>query len=206
MKNRELSKKLLQIKAVKLSTDNLFTWASGIKSPIYCDNRITLSFPTIRTFIKHLFVDYIKKNYADVEVIAGVATGAIAIGALVAEEMNLPFIYVRSDAKKHGRQNKIEGYLMKNSKVVVIEDLISTGGSSLSAIETLRNAETNVLGLIAIFSYGFDIATKKFADANCKFATLTNYSSMIEVAINEKYIEQKHIKILEEWQKEYSNS
>lgn len=198
MKSENLAKYLLAIKAVELNPDNPFTWASGIKSPIYCDNRKTLSFPKIRTFIKKLFVRFIKQNYPDVEIIAGVATGAIAIGVLVADEMGLPFVYVRAKAKEHGKQNLIEGELAKNSKIVVIEDLISTGGSSLSAVDALRK-KGYVLGMVAIFSYGFDIAKKNFADANCKLETLTDYSTLIKVAVKNNFIEEKHIKILNDW-------
>jgi len=202
MDKTELAKQLLSIKAVELRPNDLFTWASGIKSPIYCDNRQTLSFPRIREYIQKQFVELIKKTYPNVEVIAGVATGAIAHGVLVAQEMNLPFIYVRSSAKGHGRQNLIEGKFDKNQKVVVIEDLISTGGSSIVAVEALRNANLNVLGLFAIFSYGFDIATENFKKANCDFNILTNFETLTDVAMKEKYISEKDFEFLQTWRKE----
>ena len=165
---------LLQIKAVKLQPQNPFTWASGCKSPIYCDNRITLSYPNIRTFIRQNFSNAILEHFGRPDVIAGVATGGIAQGALVAEELGLPFIYVRSSKKEHGMGNQIEGYFEEGQKVIVIEDLISTGGSCLKAVEALREANLNVRGLAAIFSYGFDIAEKNFQDAKCPYITLTN--------------------------------
>lgn len=202
----KLAKYLLSIKAVELRPENPFTWASGIKSPIYCDNRHTLSFPEVRNFIKKMFSDFIKQNYPDANIIAGVATGAIAHGVLVADYLGLPFVYVRPKAKEHGRQNLIEGKLPENAKIVVIEDLISTGGSSLSAVEALKETNAEVLGLIAIFSYGFDIATEKFNEANCKFDTLTNYSSLIKVAKEKKYIENKHIEILNDWREQFVSS
>ncbi len=203
MRNIELSEKLLSIKAIELSPQKPFIWASGIKSPIYCDNRQTLSFPKIRNYIKKLFVDYIKKEYKDVELIAGVATGAIAHGILVAEELNLPFIYVRSSAKEHGRRNLIEGKFNKNQKVVVIEDLISTGGSSIAAVNALKNAGIEVLGLVAIFSYGFEIADKNFKNANCKYDTLTDYDTLVNIAVEKKYITEEEQKILTNWRHNY---
>jgi orotate phosphoribosyltransferase len=199
----EISKKianyLLEINAIKLQPDNPFTWASGWKSPIYCDNRKTLSYPAIRTEIKNEFANLIKKQYPKVEVIAGVATGAIAQGALVAEEMGLPFIYIRSSAKQHGMTNLIEGDLKKGQKVVVIEDLVSTGGSSLKAVEALKVAGAKVLGMVAIFSYGFEKAVKNFDEANCKLNTLSNYNDMIEVAKEANYIKEEHIQTLKDW-------
>lgn len=205
MNRSVLAEKLIEIKAVELNPQNPFTWASGIKSPIYCDNRQTLSFPKIRTLIQNLFIDFIKENYPQAEIIAGVATGAIAHGILVADKMNLPFIYVRSSSKDHGRQNLIEGKFNKDAKVVVIEDLISTGGSSLLAVNALKEAGTKVLGLVAIFSYGFDIATKKFNEANCKFDTLTDFSTLIKIAVEKNYINSEELKILTEWRKNYSS-
>jgi orotate phosphoribosyltransferase len=190
---------LLQSKAVKLEPLKPFTWASGWKSPIYCDNRITLSFPDIRTVIRDAFVELIKQQYPEVDVIAGVATGAIAQGALVAEAMNLPFVYVRSAPKKHGMENLIEGIVKTGQKVVVVEDLISTGGSSLQAVEALRKAEANVLGMVAIFTYGFTPAEDNFKAADCKLATLTNYMELLDLALQTGYIKADHLEILKEW-------
>lgn len=190
---------LLQIKAVKLQPQNPFTWASGWKSPIYCDNRITLSYPNIRTFIRQNFSNAILEHFGRPDVIAGVATGGIAQGALVAEELGLPFIYVRSSKKEHGMGNQIEGYFEEGQKVIVIEDLISTGGSCLKAVEALREANLNVRGLAAIFSYGFDIAEKNFQDAKCPYITLTNYDILIEKALNDTYITKDDIQSLKEW-------
>lgn len=202
---KELAKQLLSIKAVELRPETPFTWASGIKSPIYCDNRKTLSFPYVRDFIKNQFCEFIRQNYPEVEVIAGVATGAIALGVLVADELNLPFVYIRSKAKDHGRQNLIEGSLDNNSKVVVIEDLISTGGSSIAAVNALKEARADVLGLVAIFSYGFEKAKNNFEKADCKYSTLTNYKTLIEVANQENYIKNEHIEILTNWRKKISS-
>ena len=190
---------LLQIKAVKLNPSQPFKWSSGWLSPIYCDNRKTLSFPQIRTAIRQTFSEQIKKEYGNVEVIAGVATGGIAIGALVAEEMGLPFIYVRSGAKGHGLGNQIEGEFHEGQRVVVIEDLISTGGSSLKAVEALRDAGCNVLGLAAIFTYGFQVAKDNFKDAKCPYFTLSNYDLLVEKAVKENYISEKNMESLAEW-------
>ncbi len=190
---------LLQIKAVKLQPDEPFTWASGWKSPIYCDNRKTLSYPSIRTYIRHQFVNAINKEFAKPDVIAGVATGGIAQGALVAQEMGLPFVYVRSEAKKHGLTNMIEGVVEKGQSVVVIEDLISTGGSSLKAVEALREKGCVVKGMAAIFTYGFDLAENNFKKAKCKLATLTNYNTLINVALDKGYISEKDIAGLSDW-------
>jgi orotate phosphoribosyltransferase len=190
---------LLKIKAVKLNPTEPFTWASGLKSPIYCDNRKTLSFPTIRTAIRQTFSEQIRKEFGNVDVIAGVATGGIAIGALVAEEMGLPFIYVRSEAKGHGLGNQIEGEYHSGQRIVVIEDLISTGGSSLKAVDALRDAKLNVLGLIAIFSYGFEKAKIKFEEAKCPYYTLSNYDLLIEQAAKENYISSKELESLSRW-------
>lgn len=200
-----LAEKLLEIKAVELNPQKPFTWASGIKSPIYCDNRQTLSFPAIRSIIQQFFIEFIKEKYPQTQIIAGVATGAIAHGVLVADKMNLPFIYVRSSSKNHGQQNIIEGKFNKGDKVVVIEDLISTGGSSISAVNALKEAGTEVLGLVAIFSYGFDIATKNFEAANCRFDILTDFSTMIKIAVEKKYINSEELKILSQWRKNYSS-
>jgi len=190
---------LLKIKAVKLSPSEPFIWSSGWHSPIYCDNRKTLSFPTIRTAIRQTFSEQIKQEFGSVDVIAGVATGGIAIGALVAEEMELPFIYVRSSAKGHGLGNQIEGEYHSGQRVVVIEDLISTGGSSLKAVEALRDAKCNVLGLAAIFSYGFRIAEENFEAAKCPYFTLSNYELLIEQAVRENYISENELESLNRW-------
>ena len=190
---------LLKIKAVKLNPSDTFIWSSGWYSPIYCDNRKTLSFPSIRTAIRQTFSEQIKQEFGSVDVIAGVATGGIAIGALVAEEMGLPFIYVRSSAKGHGLGNQIEGEYHSGQRVVVIEDLISTGGSSLKAVEALRDAKCNVLGLAAIFSYGFKVAQDNFEAAKCPYFTLSNYDLLIEQAAHENYISEKELESLNRW-------
>lgn len=190
---------LLQIKAVKLQPKNPFTWASGWKSPIYCDNRVTLSYPNIRTFIRQNYSDVILEHFGKPDVIAGVATGGIAQGALVAEELGLPFIYVRSSPKGHGMGNQIEGHFEEGQKVIVIEDLISTGGSSLKAVDALRDAKLDVKGLVAIFTYGFDVAATNFEEAKCPFVTLTNYDVLIEKAVDDSYISKDDVKSLKEW-------
>ena len=190
---------LLQIKAVKLQPEKPFTWASGLKSPIYCDNRKTLSYPKIRTYIRQHFVETINEHFAKPEVIAGVATGGIAIGALVAQEMGLPFVYIRSEAKKHGLTNMIEGEITKGQSVVVIEDLISTGGSSLKAVQALRDIGCEVKGMVAIFTYGFDEAVQNFKKAKCRVETLTNYTTLVNAALQKVYIGEKDIKSLKEW-------
>lgn len=190
---------LLQIKAVKLQPNNPFTWASGWNSPIYCDNRKTLSFPAIRTYIRQGYADAILEHFGKPDVIAGVATGGIAQGALVAQELGIPFIYVRSTAKGHGLGNQIEGHYEKGQRVVVIEDLISTGGSSLVAVQALREAGMDVKGLVAIFTYGFDVATKNFADAECPFITLTDYELLIDQALKSDYITNADVDSLKEW-------
>nr|MBP8783117.1 orotate phosphoribosyltransferase [Paludibacter sp.] len=191
--------KLLRIKAVKLQPRNPFTWASGWKSPIYCDNRKTLSYPQIRTFIKIEISRLILELYPDVEVIAGVATGAIAQGALVADALGLPFIYIRPTPKDHGLENLIEGDLRPGQKVVVIEDLISTGGSSLKAVEAIRKDGSDVLGMIAIFFYGFPEAEQKFKAAKVKLTTLCNYDAVLTEALATKYIGEADIDTLKEW-------
>jgi orotate phosphoribosyltransferase len=190
---------LLECGAVKLQPENPFTWASGWKSPIYCDNRKTLSYPAIRTYIRQQFVNAINQDFAKPDVIAGVATGGIAQGALVAQEMGLPFVYVRSEAKKHGLTNMIEGDIENGQSVVVIEDLISTGGSSLKAVEALREKGCNVKGMAAIFTYGFDVAENNFKKADCKVVTLTNYTTLINVALDKGYVSEKDIASLTEW-------
>jgi orotate phosphoribosyltransferase len=193
-----IAKKLLQINAIKLNPQNPFTWASGIKSPIYCDNRVTLSYPAIRTEIKEGFAS-IAKNFGGFDHISGVATAGIAHGALLADFLELPFSYVRSSAKKHGRQNKIEGHIPEGSKILVIEDLISTGRSSIDAVDDLRDAGYEVVGVLAIFTYEFQVANENFAKANCKFATLSNYTTLLEEAQNEEYITESDAKVLSQW-------
>ena len=190
---------LLQIKAIKLDNANPFTWASGIKSPIYCDNRRTLSYPKIRTYIRQEFVKLITEEYGTVDLIAGVATGAIAIGALVAQEMGLPFVYIRSDKKAHGLENQIEGVAESGQSVVVVEDLISTGGSSLKAVEALRAAGCNVKGMVAIFTYGLSDADESFKAANCTLHTLTNYDFLIKKALEQNHIKDSDMQSLIKW-------
>jgi len=190
---------LLQIKAIKISPNEPFTWASGWKSPIYCDNRITLSFIAIRNFLRENLAKTIEAQYGRPDVIAGVATGAIAIGVLVAQEMGLPFIYVRPEPKKHGRKNQIEGYLDKGQNVVVVEDLISTGKSSLNAVKALKEAGANVKGMVAIFSYGFDTAIENFKEANINLTCLSSYQNLINQAVDTNYIREKDIETLNNW-------
>ena len=190
---------LLEIKAIKLQPEKPFTWASGWLSPIYCDNRKTLSFPIVRSFIKDELARLVTAQYPDVEVIAGVATGAIAHGVLVADLLNLPFVYVRSATKNHGLENLIEGDLQKGQKVVVIEDLISTGESSLKAVDALQNAGAQVLGMLAIFTYNFPQAGEKFAQAKIKLTTLSNYDAIITQAVKMNYISENQIEILKRW-------
>lgn len=201
--NKEIARKtaevLLQVNAIKLSPREPFTWASGWKSPIYCDNRIILSFPPIRNYIREIMGKEIEKLYGKPDVIAGVATGAIGIGMLVAEYLGLPFIYVRPEAKGHGRQNQIEGFVQKGQNVVVVEDLISTGKSSLNAVKALKEAEVNVKGMVAIFSYGFDVATENFKKENITLHTLSNYESLLEQALATNYIAQKELETLSVW-------
>lgn len=195
---------LLQINAIKLNPKNPFTWASGWKSPIYCDNRMTLSFPMIRNYIRDEFAKNIEKQFGKPDVIAGVATGAIGIGILVAETLGLPFIYVRPEPKKHGKQNQIEGFLQRGQNVVVIEDLISTGNSSLMAVEALREAGANVKGMAAIFTYGFDVAQENFKKARIDLYTLSSYDNLLTLALAKKYITEEEQKTLEVWSKEPS--
>ena len=190
---------LLQINAIKLNPKNPFTWASGWQSPIYCDNRLILSFPAIRNFVREEFSKHIEKEFGKPDVIAGVATGAIGIGMLVAEYMGLPFVYVRPEPKKHGRQNQVEGFLQKGQNVVVVEDLISTGNSSLLAVEALKEAGANIKGMVAIFTYGFDIAKENFKNANIELNTLVDYSHLLELAVSKNYITEKELKTLQEW-------
>jgi orotate phosphoribosyltransferase len=189
----------MQINAIKLQPSNPFTWASGWKSPIYCDNRKTLSFPAVRTYIRDSFAGLVNELYPDTEVIAGVATGAIAHGVLTADKLGLPFIYVRSEAKTHGLGNQIEGYYEKGQRVVVIEDLVSTGGSSLGAVKALREAGCEVLGMIAIFTYEFQKATDGFAADKCTLHTLSNYNTLVECAVENGYISQSEVETLKRW-------
>lgn len=201
--DKETAKKtaevLLQVNAIKLSPTEPFTWASGWKSPIYCDNRIILSFPPIRNYVRETMAKQIEKQYGKPDVIAGVATGAIGIGILVAEYLGLPFIYVRPDAKGHGRKNQIEGYIESGQNVVVVEDLISTGKSSLNAVKALKEANINVKGMVAIFTYGFDVADKNFEKENITLNTLSNYENLLEQALDTNYISEKELKTLSEW-------
>lgn len=203
--NKDTAKKtaelLLQVKAIKLSPNEPFNWASGWKSPIYCDNRVTLSYPPVRIFLKEEIAKIVEKNYGKPDVIAGVATGAIAIGILVAQELGVPFIYVRPEPKKHGRKNQIEGYLESGQNVVVIEDLISTGNSSLNAVDALKEAGAVVKGMVAIFSYGFDIATENFKNKNIDLVTLSNYENLLEQALDSNYITDKELVLLHEWRR-----
>lgn len=190
---------LLQIKAIKLSPEEPFTWASGWKSPIYCDNRIVLSFPEIRNYLKEEMAKHIESEYSKPDVIAGVATGAIGIGMLVAQYLNLPFIYVRPEPKKHGRKNQIEGQLNSGHSVVVIEDLISTGKSSLNAVKALEEAGANVKGMVAIFTYGFEVAKTNFENQNLLLHTLGNYETLIEQAAKTNYVNEAHLETLSRW-------
>ena len=195
---RKVAKKLLQIKAIKLSPQKPFTWASGWKSPIYCDNRIILSFPEIRSFIMDQFV-LLSDTFPPFDAVAGVATAGIPHGALLADRLGLPFVYVRSKAKAHGRQNRIEGQVNEGQRILVIEDLISTGGSSIQAVEALREVHTSVLGVAAIFTYGFDKAQQTFAEADCSIRTLCNYHALLTEALEQNYISNKEMKTLEAW-------
>lgn len=199
---RLLAEKLLKISAIKLQPENPFVWASGWNSPIYTDNRRTLSYPEVRTFIKVELCRVIMENFGEVDAIAGVATGAIAQGALVAETLGLPYVYVRSAPKDHGLENLIEGNLKPGQKVVVIEDLISTGGSSLKAVEAIRNAGCEVIGMAAIFTYGFPVAARKFKSAQVELITLSNYNAMLETALETNYIKPKDLETLQEWRKD----
>lgn len=192
---------LLQIKAIKLNPASPFTWASGLKSPIYCDNRITLSYPNIRTFIREAFVKMCVEHYGKPDLIAGVATGGIPQGALVAQELGLPFCYVRSEAKSHGLNNQVEGIVPQGASVVVIEDLVSTGKSSLAAVEALREKGASVKGMMAIFTYQLDAATEAFKKANCDLVTISNYESLIQKAVEENYVSDDQMQSLKEWRK-----
>ena len=195
----KIAEHLLQIKAIKLQPENPFVWASGWKSPIYCDNRLILSFPKVRTFIRQRYVAVILEEFGKPDVIAGVATGGIAQGALVAQEMGIPFVYIRSEAKKHGLTNMIEGVVEKGQNVVVIEDLISTGGSSLKAVDALREAGCVVKGMVAIFTYGFKTAEDNFDNAKCPLETLSNYHILVDEALRNNYITEKDVDSLKKW-------
>ena len=201
--NKNTAKKtaevLLHINAIKLSPNAPFTWASGWKSPIYCDNRLVLSYPTIRNYIKSELAKNIENLYGKPDVIAGVATGAIGIGAIVADDLGLPFVYVRPEAKKHGRQNQIEGRLEKGQSVVVVEDLVSTGKSSLNAVEALKSASVNVKGMAAIFTYGFERSKTNFKEKNIELHTLSNYETLLEQALDTGFINDKELNVLSQW-------
>ena len=196
------AEKLLKVKAIKLQPSNPFTWASGWKSPFYCDNRKTLSYPTLRNFVKVEISRIILEKFGQVDAIAGVATGAIAQGALVAEELNLPFVYVRSSPKDHGLENLIEGELRPGMKVVVIEDLISTGGSSLKAVEAIRRDGCEVIGMVASYTYGFPVAIEAFKNAKVNLVTLTNFEAVLEVAVKTGYINEEDIALLDSWRQD----
>jgi orotate phosphoribosyltransferase len=196
---KKIAKRLLQINAIKLNPAKPFTWASGWKSPIYCDNRKTLSYPEVRQSICECFTEKIKTSYPDAEGIAGVATGAIAHGVLVAEALNLPFVYIRSSAKSHGLENQIEGVYKQNQKFVVIEDLVSTGNSSLQAVNSLRDVNCRVLGMLAIFTYEFPVSVDNFLNAGCELQTLSNYSVLIDLAAESGYVSDNELETLKQW-------
>lgn len=193
--------KLLKVKAIKLQPTNPFTWASGWKSPFYCDNRKTLSYPELRSFVKIQTARLILERFPEAEAVAGVATGAIPQGAMVADTLNMPFVYVRSKPKDHGLENLIEGELKPGTKVIVVEDLISTGGSSLKAVEAIRNYGCEVVGMVASYTYGFDVAEKAFKDANVELVTLTNYEAVVAQALATGYIKEEEVELLNQWRK-----
>lgn len=198
---RSTAEQLLQIKAIKLQPEEPFTWASGWKSPIYCDNRITLSYPSVRNFLRENLVKAISEKYGTPNAIAGVATGAIAIGVLVAQEMGLPFVYIRPEAKKHGRKNQIEGHLESGQNVVIVEDLISTGGSSLKAYQALKEVNANVLGMVALFTYGFPVSEENFKNANCELVTLSDYEHLLDQVNSTGYLKEETMATLQNWRK-----
>lgn len=202
---KDFASKLLKVKAIKLQPNNPFTWASGWKSPFYCDNRKTLSYSALRSYVKLELVHAILEQFPEAEAVAGVATGAIAQGALVADELNLPFVYVRSKPKDHGMENLIEGELEAGTKVVVVEDLISTGGSSLKAVEALRKYGCEVVGMVASYTYGFPVATEAFEQAGVKLVTLTDYEYVVSEALETGYIAQEDVELLHEWRKDPAN-
>ena len=207
MKNRQImiksafAKKLLEVQAIKLQPNEPFTWASGWKSPFYCDNRKTLSHPALRSFVKIELCHIIQEQFPEADTVAGVATGAIAQGALVADQLGLPFCYVRSKAKDHGMQNLIEGQIATGAKVVVVEDLISTGGSSLKAVEALRQAGAEVVGMVASYTYGFPVAEEAFREAGVKLVTLTDYEAVVAEALGTGYISNDEVPLLAEWRR-----
>lgn len=203
MLNKELAKSLLEIKAVALTdTKNLFTWASGIKSPIYCDNRLTISYPEVRAKIINGFVDLVNNKFPEAEVIAGTATAGIPHAAWVSDRLNLPMVYVRSSAKDHGKSKQIEGVLLKGQKVVLVEDLLSTGGSSLKAVQALRDAGAEVLGVIAIFTYGFNYVDENFAKEGLPYFALTDYTTLLPIAVEHKYIDEAELSLLNKWRED----
>jgi len=201
----QTARHLLQIKAIKLQPQDPFTWSSGWKSPIYCDNRITLSHPAVRNYLKKSLKSLISKKYPEVEIIAGVATGAIGIGSITADAMDLPFVYVRPEPKKHGRQNQIEGQIKENQKTVVIEDLISTGKSSLNAVKALRNAKADIMGMVSLFDYGFAFAKANLKTANVELSSLSDYSHLIEAAEEDNMFERDEILLLNKWRQDPEN-
>lgn len=201
----QIAAMLLQIQAIKLNTEKPFSWSSGWKSPIYCDNRLSLSYPEIRSTIKHALVQAIRENFFTVESIAGVATAGIAQGALVADILGVPFLYVRPKPKGHGMENLIEGKIVKRQKVVVVEDLVSTGGSSLKAVQALRDVGFDVLGMVSIFNYGFDIATRNFYDANTSLITLCDYQNLLKFALSQQYISEDQMISLKAWRVDPAN-
>lgn len=196
---QKIAEFLLQIKAIKLEPTNPFTWASGLKSPIYCDNRITLSYPTIRTYIRQKFSEVIHEEIGSIDMISGVATAGIPQGVLVAQDLGLPFTYVRSSAKEHGRQNLIEGEVVDGQRVVVIEDLVSTGKSSLAAVQALRDAGCNVVALLSIFSYNLPVAEENFKNAKCRFISLSNYDALVRYAAENQFINENERSLLDSW-------
>ncbi len=201
---KAIAEKLLQVQAVKLSVDKPFTWASGWKSPIYCDNRKVLSFPFVRDFIKSEMCNVIFEKYPEADLLAGVATAGIAWGAMAADQLKLPYIYVRPKPKEHGLGNQIEGFYEAGQKVVVIEDLISTGKSSLQVVDVLRNAGVEVIAMVSIFNYGFDVATQAFADKNLSFTSLSNYETLISLAIEKNIVQPETEALLQQWKKDPS--
>ena len=202
---KQVAKSLLQINAIILQPNNPFKWAAGWNSPIYCDNRKTLSYPEIRNYIRQGLVAVIKNHYKGANVIAGVATAGIPHGVLVAEELGLPFIYVRAKAKEHGKQNQIEGYFEKGQSVILVEDLISSGKSSLEAASALKEVGMKVKGMVSIFTYGFDTAAENFKNANCEYISLCDYNTLLPEAIKQKYIDKEDLAILKQWRENPSN-
>jgi orotate phosphoribosyltransferase len=196
---------LLRIKAIKLNVKDPYTWASGWKSPIYCDNRITLAYPVIRTYIRQQFVNIINEEIGDIDAVVGVATAGLPHGVIVAQDLGLPFAYVRSAAKDHGLNNRIEGIVESGQSVVVVEDLVSTGGSSLSAVKAIQEKGANVKALLSIFTYGFDLADQRFADAKCKAFALSNYQHLLSQAISDGYILEKDLEVLNQWRQDPQN-